>query len=74
MTSSSKQQRYIWLAFEAGEVIELKRITLDRDVAAANDLFWHAIVPRVVAAARRRGLQADTDPIPAGGGGGRLSG
>ena len=74
MTPSGRQLRYIWLAFEASEVIELKRITMDRDVAAANDLFWRAIVPRVVAAAQRRGLQIEADRIPGGGEGGRLPG
>ncbi|MGC8878259.1 MAG: hypothetical protein ACP5R2_03460 [Anaerolineae bacterium] len=73
MTPSGGQTQYIWLAFEASEVIELKRITLDRDVAAANDLFWRVVVPRVVTAAQRRGLQIEIDRA-SGGGGGRLSG
>ncbi|MGQ9502116.1 MAG: hypothetical protein ACUVSF_09830 [Anaerolineae bacterium] len=48
-----RQPRYIWLAFEVSEVIDLKRIMLDRDVAAVSALFWCAIVPRVMAGAQR---------------------
>jgi hypothetical protein len=46
----------IWLALEAPEIIEVKRIMLDRDAAVALDFFNRVIVPRVMSAARRRGL------------------
>lgn len=48
--------RCIWLALEAPEVIEVKRIMLDRDAAVAVDFFNRVIVPRVIGAAQRRGV------------------
>ena len=56
-SSASKQPRCIWLAFEASEVIELKQIVLDRDAAGAADFFRRVLVPRVTAAAQRRGIE-----------------
>ncbi len=49
-------KRYICLALEAAEIIELKQAMLDRDVQGAADLFWRVIAPRVQAAAQRRGI------------------
>ena len=57
VSSASAQPRRIWLAFEASEVIELKQIVLDRDAAGAADFFRRVLVPRVTAAAQRRGLE-----------------
>jgi hypothetical protein len=54
---AAERPRYIWLAFEASEVIELKQVVLDRDTAGAADFFRRVVAPRVVAAARRRGLE-----------------
>ncbi|MGQ9503073.1 MAG: hypothetical protein ACUVSB_13560 [Anaerolineae bacterium] len=45
--------RRIWLTLEASEVIEVKRIVLDRDAALAVDFFNRVIVPRVMEAVRR---------------------
>lgn len=48
--------RRTWVEFEAPEVIELKRIVLDKDMAAAVAFFHAVVVPRVTAAARRHGM------------------
>ena len=57
VSSASAQPRRIWLALEASEVIELKQIVLDRDAASAADFFRRVVVPRVTAAAQRRGIE-----------------
>ena len=44
----------IWVMLEVIEVIELKRIIIDRDVAEAVDFFQAVITPKVHAAAARR--------------------
>lgn len=45
-----------WVTLEVIEVIELKRIVMDRDVAGAVDFFQAVITPKVRAAAERRGM------------------
>jgi hypothetical protein len=55
-TSTSNRPRYICLALEAPEIIELKQAMLDRDVQGADDLFRRVVAPRVQEAARRRGI------------------
>lgn len=47
----------LWFALEAPELIELERVALDRDVAAAADFFQRVIAPRVLDAAQQRGMQ-----------------
>lgn len=49
-----------WIEFEAPKVIELKRIVLDKDVAAAVVLFQDVVVPKVRAAAERHGMRLPT--------------
>jgi len=44
---------------EAPEVIELKRIAIDRDGDSAVDFFRETLAPRVRAAACQRGLALD---------------
>ena len=52
----------IWITVEAIEVIELKRIVLDRDVAEAVDFFQAVIAPQVLATAERFGIhRADVE-------------
>lgn len=51
--------RRTWIEFEAPEVIELKRIVLDKDVAAAVTFFHGVVAPKVAAAATRHGI-----PLP----------
>ena len=46
----------IWVTVEAIEVIEMKRIVLDRDVPEATEFFRAVIAPQVIAAAERFGL------------------
>ena len=49
----------LWITLEAEEVIELKRISLDRDENDALDFFQNILVPRVSTAARQRGIVVD---------------
>ena len=51
-----KRKLAIWVTVEAIEVIDLKRIVLDRDVAEAVDFFQAVIAPQVIAAAERFGI------------------
>jgi len=53
-----KENLAIWVTVEAIEVIELKRIVLDRDVAEAVDFFQAVIVPQVL----RRGRTPRDSP------------
>ncbi len=52
----ARAPRRTWVEFEAPEVIELKRIVMDKDVAAAVAFFHATVVPKVRAAAERHGL------------------
>jgi hypothetical protein len=54
-------QHRTWIEFEAPEVIELKRIVLDKDAATAVAFWQDVVVPKVLAAAERHGM-----PIPTG--------
>lgn len=54
---TEKRYHAIWVTVEAEEVIELKRIALDRDAAEAVDFFRAVIAPQVIAAAERFGIQ-----------------
>lgn len=56
----SRVPRRTWVEFEAPEVIELKRIVLDKDTEAAVAFFRAVVVPKVAAAAARHGI-----PLPA---------
>jgi len=56
MVLPENRPRYICLALEAPEIIELKQAMLDRDVQGAADLFRRVIAPRVQVAAQRRGI------------------
>lgn len=51
--------RRTWIEIEAPEVIELKRIVLDKDSAAAVAFFREVIVPKIRTAAERQGI-----PLP----------
>ena len=48
--------RRTWIELEAPEVIELKRIVLDKDRASAAAFFREVVVPKTRAAAERRGM------------------
>jgi len=54
--------RRIWVTLEATEIIELKRIALDRDGEGAVIFFCDLLVPRVRDAARQRGVALDLLP------------
>jgi len=53
--------RRIWLALEGSDIIELKQVMQDRDVAGADDFFRRVVVPRVREAARRRGIPTEEE-------------
>jgi hypothetical protein len=48
--------RRTWIELEAPEVIELKRIVLDKDAVGAGVFFHDVVVPKVRAAAERQGI------------------
>jgi hypothetical protein len=48
--------RFLWITLEALEVIELKRIAMDRDGDGAVTFFRDVLAPRVRAAALQRGI------------------
>jgi hypothetical protein len=50
----STTTRCIWVTLEASEVIELKRIAMDRDVDSAISFFYDVLTPRVRTAALQR--------------------
>jgi hypothetical protein len=69
--SSTTPKRSLWITLEAEEVIELKRIRMDRDGSGAAAFFRDVLAPRVRAAARQRGValdllteEADDERIP----------
>lgn len=51
--------RSLWITLEAAEIIELKRIALDKDVDGALTFFRNVLAPRVRAAARQRRIALD---------------
>ena len=53
---AEKRKLAIWVTVEAIEVIELKRIVLDREVAEAAEFFQAVIAPQVCAMADRYGI------------------
>ncbi len=51
------EPRRIWLALEGPEIVEMKQVVLDRDVAGAAAFFRRVVAPRVDDAfGRRRGI------------------
>jgi len=55
----SPAPRSLWITLEAAEVIELKRVGMDRDRDETVAFFKEVLVPRVREAARRRGIALD---------------
>lgn len=49
----------IWLTLEAQEIVELKQLMMDRDVAEAREFFHRVVVPHVRQAAQRRGIAVE---------------
>ena len=60
-TVRSPHPRYIWLTLEGPEVIELKRVVLDRDAPGATAFFQRVVAPRVRATARQRGIPVESE-------------
>ena len=54
--NAEPRPRFVWLKFEPSEIIELKRLVMDRDAAAAVAFFQRIVAPRTVEVARRRGI------------------
>ena len=59
-TSVSGSPRRVWVALEGPDVVEMKQVVLDRDMAGAVAFFQRVVVPRVRTAAQRRGIPIDT--------------
>ena len=57
---ASATTRCIWVTLEATEVIELKRITIDRDADSAVAFFNEILCPRVETAALQRNVAMDS--------------
>ena len=53
---AEKKKFAIWVTVETVEVIELRRIVLDRDVAEAVEFFQAVVAPQVCAMADRYGI------------------
>jgi len=49
------------LTLEGPEVIELKRVVLDRDAPGATAFFQRVVAPRVRATARQRGIAVESE-------------
>ncbi len=49
----------LWITLEAVDVIELKRIGMDRDELGAATFFREVLMPRLRVAARQRGMALD---------------
>lgn len=56
IATASTTTRCIWVTLEATEVIELKRITIDRDVDSAVTFFNDILYPLVKTAALQRNV------------------
>jgi hypothetical protein len=46
---------------QATEIIELKQVMMDHDVAGARAFFQHVVVPRVREQAERRGMTIEDE-------------
>ncbi len=55
-TFATTTTRCIWVTLEPSEVIELKRIAMDDDMAEAISFFRKVLTPRVRTAASQRGV------------------
>lgn len=51
--------RCLWVTLEASEVIELKRIAIDRDLDAAVTFFYDVLTPRVRNVAKQRTIAVE---------------
>ena len=51
--------RSLWITLQPEEVIELKRIGQDHDEDSALTFFLEILTPRLLAAARQRGIALD---------------
>jgi hypothetical protein len=71
-SNSQPAPRSLWITLEAPEVIELKRISMDRDANGAVTFFQDVLVPRLRAAARQRSI--DLDKLLEAGKDGRIPG
>jgi hypothetical protein len=46
----------LWISLEAVDIIELKRIRMDRDRSGAVEFFYQILLPRLLAAAGKQGI------------------
>jgi hypothetical protein len=59
--SGAQRASRTWIELEAAELIELKRIALDKDAVGAASFFEEVVVPKVRAAAERQGMRVPND-------------
>lgn len=59
MSVTTDQQRFVWVTFEAQEIIELKEAIMDRDSHDVVDFFWRIILPRARESAQKRGISLE---------------
>ena len=59
MAQESSSPRRIWLTLQGEEIVELKQLMMDRDVAGTRAFFHRAVVPRVEGAAEQRSIDID---------------
>lgn len=62
MTDVESRTRHIWVTLKEPDIIELKQVVLDRDVPGALAFFQRVVLPRVVQAAQRRGVELQGEP------------
>lgn len=63
MTNQEPRPRFIWLKLEPAEIIELKRLVMDRNASAAAAFFHAIVLPGTLEAARRCGILDDGAPL-----------
>jgi hypothetical protein len=61
MAQTSSPPRRVWLTLQGAEIIELKQVMMDRDVAGASAFFYRVVVPRVRKAAWRQGITIEEE-------------
>lgn len=62
MTNSEPTEpnlRALWITIGAEEILELKRIKMDRDGDGAVDFFFGKLIPRIITASKELGIAED---------------
>lgn len=59
MINSNQSSRSVWITLHGDELLELKRIGLDKDEEAALIFFYEILIPRLTQAALQRSVALD---------------